>query len=155
MHQCDRKRIEAHLLRLDSGDRVKRFCGTLTDTNIVSLLGNIDWHHTCILGCFVDRELRGLAHISPLPDRDDEAEIAISVDSAFRREGMATGLTEAAMRWAADNGFTAVSMVMLAENMPMRRLAIKLGFHMSEINNQTFARRAWRPHALESSAVFT
>ena len=143
------------MLRLDSGDRVRRFCGALTDNNIASLLGSLDWRRGCILGCFIEQELRGLAHIIQLPDRDDEAEIAISVDNAFRREGIATGLTEAAMRWAADNGLTAVSMVMLPENTPMKRLATKLGFHISEINNQMFARRAWRKHAPEKSAVLT
>lgn len=138
--QADREQIESHLLRLDCSDRFRRFCAVVTDNSITSLLSNLDWRRSLLVGCFVDDVLRGLIHMCDWPDGNREAELAISVDKTFRRSGMATALMQSAMRLSAENGFKAVAMITQPDNTPIKGFAVKLGFSMTDTNNQTFGR---------------
>ena len=147
--QADREQIESHLLRLDCSDRFRRFCGVVTDDSIASLLSNLDWPRSLLVGCFVDDVLRGVIHMCDWPDGNREAELAISVDKAFRRSGMATALMQSAMRLSVESGLKAVSMIAQPENTPIKGLAVKLGFSMTDTNNQTFARLVWNETAQE------
>jgi ribosomal protein S18 acetylase RimI-like enzyme len=148
--EADREQIESHLLRLDCSDRFRRFCAVVTDDSIASLLSNLDWRRSLLVGCFVDNVLRGLIHMCDWPDGNREAELAISVDKVFRRSGMATALMQSAMRLSAENGFKAVAMITQPDNTPIRGFAVKLGFSMTDTDNQTFARLAWNDAAQES-----
>ena len=146
---ADRGHIESHLLRLDCSDRFRRFCAVVTDDSIANLLSNLDWRRSLLVGCFVDGVLRGLVHMCDWPDGNEEAELAISVDKAFRRSGMATALMQSAMRLSAENGLAAVAMTAQSENTPIKRFAVKLGFSMTDRNNQMFARLVWNKAAQE------
>lgn len=145
--QADREEIESHLLRLDSSDRFRRFCAVVTDESITSLLSNLDWRRSLLVGCFVDDVLRGLVHMCDWPDGKREAELAISVDKACRRSGMATALMQSAMRLSAENGIKAVAMIAQPENTPIKGFAHKLGFSLTDTNKQTFARLVWNEAA--------
>lgn len=148
---ADRKQIESHLLRLDCSDRFRRFCAVVTDDSIASLLSNLDWRRSLLVGCFVDGVLRGLVHMCDWPDGNEEAEVAISVDKAFRRSGMATALMQSAMRLSVESGLKvkAVAMIAQPENDPIKGFAVKLGFSMTDANNQMLARLVWNATAQE------
>ena len=124
-----------------------RFCGPLTDESIVSLLNGLDWQRSLFLGCFVDNALRGVAHVCNVPDRSDEAEFAVSVEKPFRRTGIATALAQAALRLSRDRAVRAMNLTALPDNSPMKQLATKLGFSMSNANQQAIGRLTWTESA--------
>ncbi|MEM9357166.1 MAG: GNAT family N-acetyltransferase [Pseudomonadota bacterium] len=141
--RVDQKAVEAHLLRLDHSDRVMRFCGSVSEQNVASLLRTLDWHRSVFLGCFVDGVLRGLVHVAEIPETDRETEFAVSVERAFQRSGMATDLVQAALRLAKRRGAKAMTMVAMLENAPMKKLATKLGFDVIDRDTQLIGRLAW------------
>lgn len=125
---ADRAALEAHYLRLDVADRRMRFFGPVSDSYIRAHCKRIDWSAAAMAGAFADGGLRGVAELrfSHQTPRTG-AEVAVSVDAGWRRRGIGEALFGAAMALARNRLVGRISVVCLAENTTMRRLAARCG----------------------------
>jgi len=114
------------LLGLDRASRVARFACATSDAALLQhsqhALASAVW----VGGIVVERQLRGLVELYDSGD-NGVVEAAFLVESGWRRRGVGTALMCAAKAWVADNGRSAVRMIFLASNWPMRRLASGAG----------------------------
>ena len=78
------------------------------------------------LVAFVDDHLAG--HLALLPTGDG-AEMTCFVHQDFRRQGLATALTHAAVEEAREAGYHRISVLINANNGAARRGLLKFGFH--------------------------
>ncbi|HSE77119.1 MAG TPA: GNAT family N-acetyltransferase [Alphaproteobacteria bacterium] len=95
---ADLRQIERHYLGLSVEDRRYRFNTPLSDSAIRARIASFDWRATTLIGYFNGKTLRGVAELATLKgDMTDAGEVALSVDGAHRRRGIARRLvTEAA-----------------------------------------------------------
>jgi GNAT superfamily N-acetyltransferase len=115
-------RLAAHLKRLTPIDRHRRFFAGMGDAGIDAHCRRIDWLHSIVIGFFEDGELRGVVEV--LLDRAERcAEIAISVETPWQRQGIGTELLRRAIVVAKNRAVRHVAMLCLAENWRMQRLA--------------------------------
>ncbi len=110
-----------HLLRLSDEDRRKRFFQAMDDASIVRYSKRIDWDRSFILGAFVDDELRAVGSLMPI--ENDEAELAVTVEQAFQHAAIGRILVATLLVAARLAGLSAVRLIFLHENTPMRMLA--------------------------------
>jgi GNAT superfamily N-acetyltransferase len=115
-----------HLLRLDPADRQFRFGGGLGDAAVRAHCERIDWFRAAILGWFDEGGvLRAAAELrfdgTPPPVR--VAELALSVERGWQGHGIGGELLRRAIILARNRGIRRVTMLCLAENRRMRRLA--------------------------------
>ncbi len=125
----DAARVTEHLLRLDEHDRRMRFCTSVNEVAIKRHVAAINWEHDSLYGCVEDEEIRGLAHFSP--DRNPKpvsAEAAFSVETTWRRRGVAARLVELTLAVALNRYIPTLYMIMLCENSAMREVARRQGF---------------------------
>ncbi|MFD1796550.1 GNAT family N-acetyltransferase [Paracoccus aurantiacus] len=116
----------AHLLRLSDRDRRARFHATAKDAAIEAYSRNLDWHKVLIFGLFVDGTLRGVGEL--LRDGDEPAaEISLSVESPWQRDGFGKTLLLALVLAARRVGITELTMSFLSDNISMRALSRDLG----------------------------
>ncbi|MHA1697365.1 MAG: GNAT family N-acetyltransferase [Promethearchaeota archaeon] len=84
--------------------------------------------HSCLLGRF-GGEMIGFIAIHGINDRpDDEWEVGITVAPRFQSLGFGTCLMKAGIKKAKIQGYKKLIIETKAENLPMRRLALKTGF---------------------------
>lgn len=124
----EREQMRAHLLRLDAQDRRLRFGRAASDETIHRYCDRIDWPRTTVVSCFAGESLRGIAELVRLPgDAPVGAEVALSVDPAFRGRGVGAGLLGKTLMLARNRFVDTVFLLALAENEPVRRLARRFG----------------------------
>lgn len=103
-----------------------RFCGHVSDGAISAYCERIDWSKTTILGCFVDREMRGVAELVltqlAIPGN---AEIALTVEKPFQDQGFGTELLRRTLVLARNRYVATVYMVCLLENRKIQHIARK------------------------------
>lgn len=103
-----------------------RFCGHVSDGAISAYCERIDWSKTTILGCFVDREMRGVAELVltqlAIPGN---AEIALTVEKSFQDQGFGTELLRRTLVLARNRYVATVYMVCLLENRKIQHIARK------------------------------
>lgn len=123
---ADRSAIAAHLKRLPPQDRRLRFMGYVGDTVIDRYCDGLDWHHSVLIGAFIDGVLRGVVHVALGERSGDEAEIGLSVEPSFQGRRIGSELFERSLLSARNRSAVSVRVNCLAENQKMRRIAGKL-----------------------------
>jgi GNAT superfamily N-acetyltransferase len=121
-----------HLLRLDSTSRHDRFNGALDDDFLASYAARCVSDGTIIIAYFEHDRVRGAAELHQ-PDLSTGSlpEIAFSVESALRHQGVGTILFTRLIAKARSMGYTTLRITTGAQNDAMRALARKFGARLS------------------------
>ena len=118
--------LKAHYHRLAPDDRSLRFFACVSDWFMDTHGDKIDWQHACLIGCFVDGELRGVSEL--YFDRtlgSDHAEVSFSVESEWQHTGIGTELLRRMLMVARNRLVHSLSVVCLMDNRAMRKLVRK------------------------------
>ncbi len=87
-------------------------------------------HDHAFVGYSVGASLIGVAQLAPADTPATGSELALSVDPAFRRIGVATALTREAIALALERNITGLLVITAIENRPMIELSRKFGFRL-------------------------
>jgi RimJ/RimL family protein N-acetyltransferase len=117
----------AHLMRLPAEQRYDRFSGTTTAETIARRYAVADPARLRLFGCFADERMVGLLELCAAPG-DSEAELALTVDAAWQGQRIGTGLVRLAASLASLLLVERQTMIYAVSNLPMRRIAARLGF---------------------------
>ncbi|MFO1111394.1 MAG: GNAT family N-acetyltransferase [Bradyrhizobium sp.] len=124
--------LRDHLLRLDRTSRHDRFHGFMDDSFIARYAEKCASDGTVIIAYLEDGEVRGAAELHPPGQSDDGIpEIAFSVESKVRRQGVGTVLFRKLISVARAKGYKSLRITTGASNDAMRSLANKFGAHLS------------------------
>ena len=118
--------LKAHYRRLAPADRSLRFFACVSDSFLDAHGDRIDWKHACLIGCFIEGELRGVSEL--YFDRtlgSEHAEVSFSVESAWQHDGVGTELLRRILMVARNRLVHSLSVVCLTENRAMRKLVRK------------------------------
>src|SRR3979411_1545660 len=120
--------LRDHLLRLDRTSRHDRFHGFMDDSFIERYAEKCANDGTVIIAYFEDGVVRGAAELHP-PEQSPDAlpEIAFSVESSVRRQGVGSILFQKLIAEARAKGYQALRITTGAQNHAMRALAHKFG----------------------------
>lgn len=120
------RHYQAHLLRLDHEDRYARFAGMVSDAMIQNHCEGMDWRSTLVVGCFIGGELRAALELrtdsAPWPE---EAELALSVEHSWQRQGAGAALMRRALIVARNRRIRRIHMICQISNRRMQALARK------------------------------
>ena len=123
----ERQEILDHLLRLPLNDRYLRFCNTLSDEGIQRYVDRIDLRSTSGEACFAvfddNRNIVGLCHVARYVDDAESAELALSVDNNFRKNGIGDILFHRGLLHCESLGIKKIYMNCLSSNTPVQKLA--------------------------------
>jgi GNAT superfamily N-acetyltransferase len=124
--------LRDHLLRLDRTSRHDRFHGFMDDSFIKRYAEKCANDGTVIIAYLEDGAVRGAAELHP-PEQSEDAipEIAFSVESKVRRQGVGTVLFRKLISVARAKGYKSLRITTGASNEAMRALANKFGAHLS------------------------
>jgi RimJ/RimL family protein N-acetyltransferase len=120
--------LREHLLRLDPESRHDRFHGFMDDGFIERYAAKCANDGTVIIAYIEDGVVRGAAELHP-PDQspDSQAEIAFSVETSVRRQGVGSILFKKLIAEARSKGYGSLRITTGAQNQAMRALARKFG----------------------------
>ncbi|HYE00988.1 MAG TPA: GNAT family N-acetyltransferase [Alphaproteobacteria bacterium] len=117
-----------HLMRLSPGDRYDRFCQAVGEAAIDRHIARLTPFDGLLIGAFEDGVLRGAAELAWLrPAAARRAELALSVEAAYRHRGLGTLLSARALAAARNRGIRQVDLLCLATNRAMIAIARKFG----------------------------
>jgi RimJ/RimL family protein N-acetyltransferase len=143
LHRTDLPAMRSHLLRLDEADRTQRFAQRVSDEVIEGYLSRLsferDAHYGMVLPTADRTQLVALAHLA-FDTQGKQAEVGVSVDADWRRQGLATRLLHRAMLHARNSGVPEVVMYFLPYNTELTELARSLGMKLSVGEGQGIAR---------------
>ena len=124
--------LRDHLLRLDRSSRRDRFHGFMDDDFIERYAAKCADDGTVIIAYIEDGVIRGAAELHP-PDQspDSQAEIAFSVETCVRRQGVGSILFRTLIAEARSKGYQSLRITTGAQNQAMRALANKFGAHLT------------------------
>jgi hypothetical protein len=124
--------LRDHLLRLDPESRHDRFNGFMDDGFIERYAAKCADDGTVIIAYVEDGVVRGAAELHP-PDQSPDAlpEIAFSVETSVRRQGVGSILFRRLIREARFRGYRSLRITTGAQNQAMRALANKFGAHLT------------------------
>ena len=125
----ERFRYAEHLCSLDAEARRLRFGRAISDQGIHDSVASLARIPHAILVHEDDKLTIAGAALVTSSDRA-LAELAFSVDGAWRRQGLATSLARRALLWARNRDIGQIGIFCLAENVSMRRLAQRIGVHL-------------------------
>jgi RimJ/RimL family protein N-acetyltransferase len=125
----ERFRYAQHLCSLDAEARRLRFGRAISDQGIRdSVAGLARIPHAIFVH---EDDALAIAGAVLVTSRDRAlAELAFSVDRAWRRQGLATDLARRALLWARNRDIAQIVIYCLAENVSMRRLAQSIGVRL-------------------------
>lgn len=125
-----RARIQAHLLKLEPGDRYLRFGYAANDEQVTRYAERLDFKNDDIFGIFNRRlELIAMAHLAytSLQDYNNCAEFGVSVLKSARGLGLGTRLFARAVMHARNKNVEMMFIHALSENTPMLKIARSAG----------------------------
>jgi RimJ/RimL family protein N-acetyltransferase len=124
--------LRDHLLRLDRVSRHDRFQGFMDDSFIERYAAKCADDGTIIIAYFENGVVHGAAELHP-PDqsRDSLPEIAFSVETSVRRQGVGSILFKKLIAEARSKGYHSLRITTGAQNHAMRALANKFGAHLT------------------------
>jgi GNAT superfamily N-acetyltransferase len=124
--------LRDHLLRLDASSRRDRFHGVMDDGFIERYAAKCAGDGTVVIAYIEDGVVRGAAELHP-PDQSPDAlpEIAFSVESCARRQGVGSFLFRKLIAEARSKGYRSLRITTGAQNEAMRALANKFGAHLT------------------------
>jgi GNAT superfamily N-acetyltransferase len=124
--------LRDHLLRLDRTSRHDRFHGFMDDSFIKRYAEKCANDGTVVIAYLEDGAVRGAAELHPPGQSDDGIpEIAFSVESKVRRQGVGTVLFRKLISVARAKGYKNLRITTGANNEAMRALANKFGAHLT------------------------
>src|SRR6202165_1099882 len=124
--------LRDHLLRLDPESRHDRFNGFLDDSFIERYAAKCADDGTVIIAYIEDGVVRGAAELHPPGQSpDSQAEIAFSVETCVRRQGVGSILFRRLIAEARSKGHLSLRITTGAQNQAMRALANKFGAHLT------------------------
>ena len=126
--------LRDHLLRLDDESRHDRFNGFLDVGFINSYAARCADDGTVIVAYILDGVVRGAAELHP-PD-GGLPEVAFSVETMVRRQGVGSALFRRAIEEARWAGHKRIRLTTSADNHAMRALAKKFGAHLTFENGE-------------------
>jgi GNAT superfamily N-acetyltransferase len=124
--------LRDHLLRLDRESRHDRFQGFMDDSFIERYAAKCADDGTVIIAYLENGVVRGAAELHP-PDQSPDSlpEIAFSVESCVRRQGVGSILFRKLIAEARFKGYRSLRITTGAQNQAMRVLAHKFGAHLT------------------------
>lgn len=131
-----------HLLRLPLTDRYLRFCSTLSDTAIEKYVDRLDLRgEDAVFAVFgADLQIIGMCHIAPYRDfNDGGAEMALSVDVDYRKQGIGDILFQRGILHCESLGIKKLYMNCLATNTPIQKLAKRSGMSVTTSYGESIA----------------
>jgi RimJ/RimL family protein N-acetyltransferase len=125
--------LRDHLLRLDPLSRRDRFHGFMEDSFIERYAAKCADDGTLIIAYLEGGEVRGAAELHPSDDQSPDSlpEIAFSVETSARRQGIGSILFGKLIAEARAKGYHSLRITTGAENQAMRALANKFGAHLT------------------------
>jgi len=124
--------LREHLSRLTSEERSLRFMGALNDVAVEEHCERINWFQSLVIGFFDSGVLRGAAELQRADQRFPFlCEVAISVETPWQDQGIATELLRRVLVIARNRGARALQLNCFADNYRMQHVAQKFGarFH--------------------------
>jgi hypothetical protein len=123
--------LRDHLLRLDGASRHDRFNGFMDDEFIERYAAKCADDGTIIIAYMENGIVRGAAELHP-PELSDDGvpEIAFSVETSVRRQGVGSILFKRLLSEARWKGYRRLRVTTGAGNEAMRALASKFGAHL-------------------------
>jgi len=126
----DRDCVRDFYRALTAEDRYKRFCASLSDETVSAYVDGLDFTRHPVLGAFAEaEELIGIAELAP---GADQGEMAFAVRQDMRSQGIGTALTQRLLERARMCGMRKVFVLFLADNTPMRKLALHAGMRLKD-----------------------
>ena len=124
--------LRDHLLRLDRESRHDRFHGFMDDSFIERYAEKCANDGTIVIAYLEDGVVRGAAELHP-PDQspDSQPEIAFSVESGLRRQGVGSVLFRKLIAEARAKGYRSLRITTGTQNEAMRALAQKFGARLT------------------------
>lgn len=119
--EADRGEFIAHMLRLDSQARARRFGAPIADSQLIAMCERFPLNNSCSWGLFIWGELRGAVQVLAYPERT-RAEMAISLAPELRGRGWGKNLTLSALECAHAVGVTCMEINYQRENVAMARI---------------------------------
>ena len=130
--------LRDHLLRLDAQSRHDRFNGYLDDSFIERYAAKCADDGTIIVAYMENGIVRGAAELHPPEQSDDgQPEIAFSVESCVRRQGVGSLLFRRLISEARWRGYRTLRVTTGVGNEAMRALANKFGAHLEFRHGET------------------
>ena len=143
----DRDLIKNFYLAFSTEDRRKRFCCTVSDDAISGYVDGLNFALHLVLGAFGGQaELVGVAELAP---GAKAREMAFAVRHDMRSQHVGTRLLARILCHASMLGIRKVFVTFLADNMPMRRMAIRAGMQVQIVSCEAYARRDILPPSAE------
>ena len=130
--------LRDHLLRLDRESRHDRFHGYLDDSFIERYAKRCADDGTVIVAYMENGIVRGAAELHPPEQSEDELpEIAFSVETCVRRQGVGSILFRRLISEARWKGYRTLRVTTGAGNEAMRALANKFGAHLESRHGES------------------
>lgn len=124
--------LRDHLLRLDPASRRDRFNGGIGEDFVRTYAQRCFEDGTIVVAYLQDGVVRGAAELHAAERSCDSVpEIAFSVESRLRRQGVGTALFEQLLSEARRAGYRRLRVTTGAQNQAMKALAQKFGAHLS------------------------
>jgi GNAT superfamily N-acetyltransferase len=131
-HQEELPLLRDHLLRLDRESRHDRFHGFMDDSFIERYAEKCANDGTIVIAYLEDGVVRGAAELHPPGQSEDsQPEIAFSVESGVRRQGVGSVLFRKLIAEARTKGYRSLRITTGAQNEAMRALAQKFGARLT------------------------
>ncbi len=135
----ERDSIKNFYLAFNTEDRRKRFCCTVSDDAISNYVDGLNLALHLVFGAFGDQaQLIGVAELAP---GAKAREMAFSVREDMRSQQVGTRLLERILCHASMRGIRKVFVTFLADNTPMRRMAIRAGMLVQTVSIEAYASR--------------
>jgi hypothetical protein len=124
--------LQDHLLRLEPNSRRERFNGTVGDAFLKAYASRCFGDGTIVIAYIQDGVVRGAAELhAPECSPDAIPELAFSVESRVRRQGVGSALFEQILTEADRSGYDTLRITTNGENEAMKALAHKFGTHLT------------------------
>jgi GNAT superfamily N-acetyltransferase len=124
--------LRDHLLRLDRESRHDRFNGFMDDSFIESYAAKCADDGTIILAYIESGVVRGAAELHPTDQSPDAIpEVAFSVETRARRQGVGSILFKKLIAEARSKGYHSLQITTGSENRAMRALAHRFGANLT------------------------
>lgn len=144
----DRRALLAHFLSLDREDRRLRFGACIPDIVIREYVARLDFGRD---GLFAVRDAHGrIVAVAHVAMAGDAAELGLSVDPAHRSVGNGGALFARAVDFLRNRAVHEIYVHCLAENAPMRHLALRHGMRLSSHGSEREGRLTLLPATPES-----
>lgn len=127
LHEWHRPKLRAHLLALDSADRVLRFGHVVSDDRILRYADQIDFGRDHVFGSF-DRRLAlvSMGHMA-IDNSIGTGELGVSVLARARGRGLGSQLFDHAVTYARNRGLHTLYLHVARENTPMLAIVQRAG----------------------------